>query len=114
MKHAVQRRSDLADLPREARNLLFALHVADEDRHVSDEFPDALAPRLAANRVDQVGAKFGEQLTDVPGHAFAIRDTQDQDGLAGQLQKIAHVAASLLATIMHANSSRAATFPLQL
>jgi hypothetical protein len=88
MHEAVDDRMPLGDGFAQSRELIVVLDVANVRFRLGGKAGDGLLPVAGADRVDDLGPGFSEQLPHVPGHALAIGQPADDDRFAGELQKI--------------------------
>ncbi len=77
-----------ADFVAEPGDLALVLHVADVNRRVVQEPRDAPADLLVLNHVDALCPGLGQHAAHVVGDALAVGHAEDDDSLAGQLQKV--------------------------
>ena len=78
------------DLGSEARGGALLLDVADEDRFAREQGFEGFFSGFGAHRIDDARALLLEGFGDVPGDAFAIGDTLDEESFAGELEEIGH------------------------
>ncbi len=66
------------------------LDVADEDGLPGQRGGERGLARLRAHAVEHPGPLLLQRAADEPGHALAVGDPEDEEGLAAELEKIAH------------------------
>ena len=69
-------------------DLLLVLHITHQDLTITQQPGKAFFSRFAANAVDHDPAGLLDDVGDLIGDAFLVRDSHHQKGLAGQTQKI--------------------------
>src|SRR4051812_6486056 len=95
MHHALQRIKTCfghcGDFPGEARKRAFLLHIAHQHGPAGQQRIERFLPRFGADAVDDARALLLERSPDEPGDALLVRDAHHEEGLAGDVQEVAHV-----------------------
>src|ERR1035437_3649162 len=85
-----RRKAGCGDFVRETIHCALVLYVADEDRLSSELRFEGLFARFGTHTVDHASPLLFQCPGDVPGNALPVGDTEDENGLTAELEKIRH------------------------